>query len=284
MTGRLGIDIGGTSVKAVRVGPDGGVVAATSDRYDDPDDRAIEHAIEQAAGACGPVEAVSVGVCMPGLLDETGTVRACVNLPRLVGVRPVSLVGGALGSLGCHATVGAVRSDAVCAALGYWHDSGRPNGRLLALSLGTGVGVGLLDDGVVRPGVYGLGGHLGQLDVSPAVPNEPIPAAPDGARGTLESYIGWRRLRDTIGEEGLASMTCDAGPLRALAYALRLAHPLYRPDRIVLLGGVGTALGPYLEPMRASVSEGLTSLARPGWSLEVGNSVYHAAVGASLPE
>jgi hypothetical protein len=50
----------------------------------------------------------------------------------------------------------------------------------------------------------------------------------------------------------------------------------------VLLGGVGIRLGASLESLRARVDDHLTSMARDAWTLEVGSTPHHAAIGAAL--
>ena len=69
--------------------------------------------------------------------------------------------------------------------------------------------------------------------------------------------------------------------MRALARALRCAHALYRPQRIALLGGVGVRFGRHVPALRAMTADGLTVLARPGWTLETGDDDHHAARGAA---
>lgn len=105
----------------------------------------------------------------------------------------------------------------------------------------------------------------------------------------MESHMGLPALRARFGEDvGVLQAAVEDGRLRAdrwplcgLVRAMRIAHAIYLPERIVLLGGVGIRLRPLLGEMRALVADGLTSLAKPDWTLEAGESDFHAARGAA---
>ena len=114
----------------------------------------------------------------------------------------------------------------------------------------------------------------------------PLPLGPDGGRGTLEAYMGLPALRarfgdDLVGEIASGAMRADRPPVSALVRALRIAHAIYLPERIVLLGGVGIRLRPLLGEMRERIADGLTTLASREWTLECGESDFHAARGAA---
>jgi hypothetical protein len=86
---------------------------------------------------------------------------------------------------------------------------------------------------------------------------------------------------DLSGAIASGAIRADRPPLSALVRALRIAHAVYLPERIVLLGGVGIRLRPLLGEMRERIADGLTTLARPDWTLEAGESDFHAARGAA---
>lgn len=276
----LGIDIGGSSVKTALLRGDSVITTGQSPRYSAADARAIAAAIASAippeARLCIPPP--DVGVCAPGLYDPARRcITTSINLPGLVGVDLLELVSQSLG----RPVKGlSVRTDAHAAAVDYWtlHPV---QDRLLALSLGSGVGACVLDDGRPVRLTGPSSGHLGQMDVS--VEGEPAPLGPDGGRGSLEGYIGLPALIRRYGPDlrGAFAEPAPAAPLRALARAIRIAHAVYRPQRIVVLGGVGLMLAPALEVLRGLVSNELTSLARPGWELTCGDHAHHAAAGAA---
>jgi predicted NBD/HSP70 family sugar kinase len=275
----LGIDVGGTSIKLALLRGGRAVRTGRSRTYDRPSFDTLAATVRDALDAL-PLDAPAdaVGLCAPGLRDPaTGIVTAAVNLPGLVGRTHADLLAAAGHAL----PPPALATDAHAAAHDWWTLHPAP-GRLLAISLGTGVGACVLDDGVPLI-VSGAGpGHLGQIDVG--LLGGDRPTGPDGSAGSLEAYLGLPALRARFGDDlpaALPTLDPRTPPLRALVQALRISHALYRPDRIVLLGGVGLALAQKATDLCAAVADGLTGLARPGWTLAVGDDPFHAARGAA---
>ena len=288
----LGLDVGGGSVKYAWREADGSFTCGESVGYERPTAGALGEAVRGAlrgAGLMGEVGKVGkVGVCVPGVMSGDGRrVASSVNMPGLAGVDVGAWASG-LG-LGVRDEDVVVRTDAWSAGVDYAAVRG-VKGRLMALSLGTGVGAIVLDDGVALkvspPGAGMSSGHLGQMDVSMAVGDdgEGVPVGADGGRGSLEAYVGAAALRARLSGDlraGLARVGVDDPAVAALVRALRIAHAIYRPDVVALLGGVGLGIGGLAGEIRSKVSEGLTGVARPGWRLEVGVDAYHAARGVA---
>ncbi len=317
---QLGIDIGGTSIKGALLDGEREVWVGRSGEYARPRREELVEAMggmmERAREVSRGVSPRSIGVCAPGLRDASGVIVRAVNVPGLEGVKVSEMVEevgrgvygtdvakrqvGGTGDVGDTGDVGGmVRefTDAYAAAVDYWRVR-RGAGRMLALSMGTGIGACVLDAGAggepVALIVSGGGpGHLGQMDVGEfegevasgkkASRDE---ASRHGGGRTLEGYMGLPALRARFGE-GLAGviakgeMRVDGAPVGALVRALRIAHAIYVPRRVVLLGGVGIRMGALVAGIRGAVSEGLTPLAKEGWTLEVGESDFHAARGAA---
>jgi glucokinase len=272
----LGLDVGGTSLKAAIL-RDGAVEwQAQSNAYTRPDRAALIDCMTQTLrGHAHGIAAA--GICVPGILDaHRRTITMAVNVPGLVGVSLDDLVAPAVGSrvFALHivndAHAGAV--DAV-ASLGL-------AGRVACIALGTGVGMSVLDDG--RPLMIdgNSPGHIGQIDVSL---DDDAPIGPDGGRGSLEGYIGVPALIERYGstQSFLDSPRHDAPPLRALSRAIRIIHAIYRPAHVVLIGGIGIRLKHQLDDLTHSINTHLTTIARPGWQLHCGLHDFHAAVGAA---
>ena len=290
----LGIDIGGTSAKASLVNAHGTeVCCARGKRYDRPDRVGLLNAVGEVVrkviangvgGGRGKFE--GVGVCMPGAVDpHTKRVIASANVPGLIGLCAMDIVQGAL-----EGDVQGLRVEQVTDAYasgGDYYKSKGLTGRLLAISLGTGVGCAVIDDGCVQLRLHGRSsGHIGQMDVSL---RDDAPIGPDGGRGGLEAYIGLPALLKRYGSEGdpreiFTKMKKGDEPLRALARAIRIGHAIYRPMHIALLGGVGVGLGVagLLAYLREEVACGLTNVAVSGWKMECAESDMHAARGAAL--
>lgn len=271
----LGIDVGGTSVKAALLV--GGRVAALarSRPYARPDRATLERALRDAVGEFGPGLGLSaLGMCVPGVYDPASRrITASANVPGLVGPTLEELLEGA----GVEGARPAVVTDTHAAAHDVWARDSRP-GRLLAIALGTGVGACVLDDGQPLRVSGNSPGHMGQWDVSL---DARAPIGPDGGRGGLEAYIGLPALRTRYGAHWVDGLSPESDAVRALARAIRLAHAMYRPHRILLLGGVGLALRPLLGALETQVRTALTTLARPECRIAIGSSPFHAACGAA---
>ena len=187
----LGIDIGGSSVKAALLCDLEVCTTARSDCYDRPDRKALVKAIGQAVELVRGGESVkhltSVGLCCPGILDrEMKAIAVSVNVPGLVGAPLDDLVREAIG-LRRLPTDLEILSDAN--AVGYdIYAAEKLKGRLLCLSLGTGVGASVMDDWSGQRIFLRVSGespgHFGQLDVSL---DDAAPIGPDGGRGSLEA-------------------------------------------------------------------------------------------------
>ncbi len=275
----LGIDIGGTSVKAVLMSGEKMIASGKSEAYDRPGRGRLIEAVRSACSGMD-VHGCAVGLCAPGAWDDvTMSVAQSAHVPGIVGIPLDDLVEE---SLGLRAGV-RVSTDAHAAAYDVWK-SERLRGRLLAISIGTGVGAAVLDDGHLLRVSGRSSGHMGQWDVSLEGECGDTPIGPDGGRGALEAYLGAAALRRRYGDDlsGFAMrLNPNDPPLRALARALRIAHAVYRPDHVRLLGGLGVRLGERVAHIHSLVCDQLTSLARPGWSLIAGRDDFHAARGAA---
>lgn len=275
----LGIDIGGTSVKAVLMSGERMIASGKSEPYDRPGRGRLIEAVRRACSGMD-VQRCEVGLCAPGAWDDaTKSVALSAHVPGIVGIPLDDLVEESLGLR----TRVRVSTDAHAAAYDIWR-SERLRGRLLAISIGTGVGAAILDDGQLLRVSGRSSGHMGQWDVSLEGEGGETPIGPDGGRGALEAYLGAAALRRRYGDDPSvieARLDANEPPLRALARALRIAHAVYRPDHVRLLGGLGVRLGGRVAQIHTLVCDQLTSLARPGWSLEAGRDDFHAARGAA---
>jgi glucokinase len=180
----LGVDVGGTKVAVAAV--DGATatrtrehptVTATADALLD----GVEHVVRDVIADAGQPEAIGVGV--PSQIEfATGTVETSVNIP-LAGVPLREELGRRFG------VPVYVDNDANCAALAEAHIVGASH--LVMLTLGTGVGGGVVIDGLTFRGAHGLGAELGHIAVNPDGP--PCPGnCPN--RGCLESYCSGQAL------------------------------------------------------------------------------------------
>jgi glucokinase len=231
MTGArlVGLDLGGTALKAGAITPDGEVLAERS--VSPPFERgpeAVLDALAQTARALGVAGEVGVGV--PGLLDrERGRVLTSPNLPGFVDL---DVRGGLARRLGLEPARVHVENDANAAALGeQWLGAGRDVQDLLLLTLGTGIGGGLILGGRLIVGA-GLGGEAGHVVVEPAGP-----ICGCGARGCVEALASARAASARAKAAGLPREA--PGDLEVLAARARAGGA----DEARLLFEIGRDLG-----------------------------------------
>jgi predicted NBD/HSP70 family sugar kinase len=289
----LGIDIGGTSVKTALFDDASSakpLSTGQSPAYSRPSTTQLVDAIQKALppataqildsmrkSGASTLQIDRLGLCLPGLYDSAQRkVTLSVNVPGLVGPTLDALVKQSLGTL---PPVVKIFSDAVAAAYDIYQIK-KLERRVLVISLGTGIGAAVLDNGKSLEVDGPSPGHLGQLDVT--IEGHPA-TGPDGGAGSLEGYMGAAALIKKYGDVATALKTFRGfePPLRALARAIRIAHAIYRPQHVVLAGGIGIRMAHLAEPLHALVSTHLSSIARPNWTLTVGDSDHHAARGAA---
>lgn len=160
----VGVDVGGTKValRAVRATDPAAVVAEARVATPEGGGEAIVTAIAEAthslvAGAPG-----AVGVGIAGLVSADGVVRYSPNLP---GVEEYPL-GERLGAvLGCPVVVD---NDATAATLAEWRlGAGAGCDDLVLVTLGTGIGAGVVLGGQIQRGAHGFAGEPGHMVVDP---------------------------------------------------------------------------------------------------------------------
>ena len=260
MTGPLaGIDVGGTSIKIGLCDTVGSVRArhelATAPQ-DGPDvvlDR-VAVAVRSLAAGCGPLGACGVGV--PGPLDPARRTLARAN--HLPGWSDVPIPAMLAERLDVPVVL---ENDANCAA---WAESragvGRGAASLVLVTLGTGVGGGIVLDRRLWLGAAGAAGALGHLVVDRAGPR-----CPCGQTGCLEQYASAtavaRRAGVATAEEAFArAARGEAAAVEAVrtacdALAVALADVIHtlQPHVVALGGGMSAAGDALLVPVREGV-------------------------------
>jgi len=264
----LGVDVGGTKVAVAAV--DGVTVreatedptrkATTADLLD-----GIELGVRRVIDKIGEPEAIGVGVPSQ-IVYATGTVETSVNIP-LTGVPLRDELRKRFG------VPVFVDNDANCAALAEAHILGEDH--LVMLTLGTGVGGGVVIGGMTFRGAHGLGAELGHVTLNPDGP--PCPGnCPN--HGCLEAYCSGQALeRDAtelardkpdsplagaIGADGKVSgpdlvHAAEGGDRdalfifdnfgRMLGIAIAGFVNVFEPDRLTIGGGLSRASHLFLD-------------------------------------
>lgn len=186
----MGIDVGGTKILGVALVADEPTAVVAEVRVPTPDSEtgfldAMADVVRQLERGSGePVAAVGVGIA--GLVDRKGVLRVSPNLP---GRRHVDIGVELDQRLDLPVRVD---NDATCAAWGE-HELGAARGAddAVLITLGTGIGAGLIADGELLRGAHGFGGEAGHVVVDPCGPR-----CPCGRRGCWERFasgtgLGW---------------------------------------------------------------------------------------------
>jgi glucokinase len=179
-------DLGGTHLRAALVGCDGTIhyrLKQPTPQSEKPDGivRALvdaAHKGERHTEGRGQISAVSIAV--PGTVDfEEGVVVKAPNVPCLDGFRLAAALEGELK------WPAVLENDANAAAVGeMWQGAGRGCRTLVCVTLGTGVGGGIILNEQLWRGVNGSAGEIGHLGVDPFAG---VPCG-CGSRGCLEVY------------------------------------------------------------------------------------------------
>jgi predicted NBD/HSP70 family sugar kinase len=203
----LAIDLGGTRIKAGLV-PGGGIEVVA---HDSSTLAGALSCLEDVLDRVAPDGSDVVGLCTPGVVADNRVVALPGKLDGAVGFDLVSWLTACTGGRAF------VVNDAVAYAVGEAADE---PGRTLVVTIGTGVGTCVVEDG--RPlgkGPLGGGTLGGQLPLTGDGPTDT-----SGRRGTVEA---WCRA-DRVGEPGYDAMLARGMAALCLAYA---------PDTLVIGGG-----------------------------------------------
>ncbi len=238
----LGIDIGGTAIKLGRFDHTGQALqflTIATPHPATPD--AILDAIATAIPTIDPNhQAVSIGIGTPGPTDATSRIaRLAINLPAWVNV-PVADRIEAQFKIPC-----IIGNDGNCAALGeQWQGTGRDYQNIVMLTLGTGVGGGIILNGQLFIGHNGAAGELGSISFNPD--GHPCNS---GNQGSLEQQLCIGAIVRRSGKEpALLGQLAKAGDPEALAFwecygrdlGIGLTTLIYvlNPEAIVIGGGI----------------------------------------------
>ena len=306
MTLSIGIDVGGTKALGVVTDASGAVLA--EHRVPTPSEGTdlIEAMAELVATLRKEHDVGTVGAGVAGLVTREGTVRFSPNLPGVVELAVGPLLAALVG------LPVRIDNDATCALWGE-HVCGAARGAddVVLVTLGTGVGGGLLFDGRLVRGANGFAGEIGHMVVD--VGGVPCVC---GRRGCWERYAsgtGLGRMGRELAEAGRAPRLVELaggdpravggehvttaaaeGDAQALAVvgvlagwvALGLVNLTQALDvtRFVIGGGLAEAGDVLIDPIRAAYAErAVAPEHRPAVEIVAAQLGEHAgAVGAAL--
>lgn len=268
---RVGIDVGGTKALGVALDGDGQVVA--EERRSTPrGDNSLESLIDtlvELAESLGAESTLGIGV--PGLVTRTGCLRAAPNLDGVADLAIGELMTDRMGM------AVQVDNDATCATVAEWRNGvavGVDN--LMLVTLGTGIGGGVVANGVLQRGKNGFAGEFGHMVIDPNGPRCPcgrrgcweryasgsglamlareaatghrLPAVVEHAGGDAQAVRGEHVMAAALdGDEQALAVIDDFG--RWVALGLSNLTNAYDPEMFVLGGGLAAGAELYLEPI-----------------------------------
>jgi glucokinase len=268
------VDIGGTKVAVGIVGDDGKVLSAS----ESPTGSNCEYAItleiiadrlRNVAQKAG-VELSGIGIGSTGPVDPfTGNFGEVDFLPKWRGKSLVKDLGRIF-----NVTVG-IENDADAGALAEarW-GAGRNKARLIYVTIGTGIGGGIILDGKLYRGVEGAHPEIGHQVVDPSGP-----LCSCGFRGCWESLAAgpamaaWldrtaptdyphrigltaKRICQLAAEGDVTALSAISHEAKYLGLGLANLINLFAPDAIVLSGGIMKSSGLFLKRIRETIRQG----------------------------
>ena len=272
-----GIDIGGTTIKLGIIDEEGALIS----KWEIPTRKGengllfmkdiadeLRKYVDEKEGM-EMEDLLGAGMGIPGPVLPDGYVEVCVNL-GVKDIYPAKLLSDLMGGIPVQ-----VANDANVAALGeMWQGAGKGHDSICMVTLGTGVGGGIVNEGRIISGMHGAGAEIGHMRVD----DEEKEMCNCGGHGCLEQYASATgivrvakrmlahdtsesRMREV--EELTAKDVCDLAKegdplaLKSLSYSMdRLAFILSHialatdPQVFVIGGGVSKA-GTFLTDMIA---------------------------------
>ena len=191
----IGIDLGGTFIKAALVDSRGRILA----RMKRPTEAAMgrERVVDNVFSIVRDLKAISrslggisaLGMGIPGVIDiRRGVISTSPNLPGWENIPIRKMLSRRVG-MPLY-----LENDANAAALGEkWMGAGKDVQNFCFITLGTGVGGGLVLDGRIWHGADGMAGEVGHMTIDPHGPR-----CNCGNRGCLEMYASTKALQRMI--------------------------------------------------------------------------------------
>lgn len=278
----VGVDVGGTNIVVGTVAQDGsellGVVSEPTRSEDGPDavvERIITLARASTAQAKGK-EIAGVGIGSPGPLDtKTGVVLLTPNL----GWVNMPLRDRVAAGLGLPATLD---NDANCAIFGeWWRGAARGADYVVGLTVGTGIGGGIVLHGDVYHGASDIAGEIGHMTIDstgrrckcgnygcleayasgPAIAARAVEGVEAGAETALPDYVGGNLKLITAQVVYEAAHDGDAYALEVVRDTAKFLGAgvasiinIFNPQVVVICGGVTLAGDKLFVPLRSEVN------------------------------
>ena len=268
----LGVDLGGTAIKLGLFSIDGELLAEhqrPTPQPATPGSVCVE--IAEAISLLDPDgKAAVVGIGLPGPMDADARVaRVCINLP---GWEEVPLAAWLEPRLKRRVTLA---NDGNCALVGEaWKGAAVGCSDVVLLTLGTGVGGGVMLGGRLFTGHNGAAAEPGLITLFPDGPD-----CNSGNRGSLEQFASITGLKRLSGAEPSSlAMAASAGDCQAQAHWEHYGQLLgtgisslvymFTPQLVLVGGGLAGASEHFLPAVRREVSTRVQAVSREGLQIK----------------
>ena len=207
----VGVDVGGTKIAAGVVTPDGEILASITYPSAGPREVLLSNIARAIAGVADGHEVGWVCVAAPGFVLTAE--NRVVYSPNLHAIEGIPLKEELERRVGLGVTI---ENDASAAAWGEFRfGAGSEVDHLVLVTLGTGIGGGVISNGVLLRGAQGAGGELGHFTIDPKGPR-----CACGNHGCLESLASGtaiaRRAREVAGERPSSALGTLAAQRKVL--------------------------------------------------------------------
>ena len=275
----VGVDLGGTNIVVGAVAEDGSEVVGQVEESTHAEEgadavvarivRLVQASIAQAKGK----DVAGVGIGSPGPLD---TARGIVLLTPNLGWRNMPLRDRVSSAVGLPATLD---NDANCAIFGeWWRGAARGARHVVGLTIGTGIGGGIVLDGQIYHGTSDIAGELGHMTIDlngrrckcgnygcleayasgPAIAARAVEGIESGAETTLPQYVGGDLAKITAqvvyeaardGDDYARDVVMETAKILGAGVANIIN--IFNPEVVVICGGVTHAGDRLFVPLRS---------------------------------
>ncbi|NIP31822.1 MAG: ROK family protein [Candidatus Dadabacteria bacterium] len=188
----LGIDVGGTNIRGAIITENGEVI----ERHKTASEAkkgigTLINNIEKFFHHFSNYNLQGVGIGIPGIIDQKKGLLT--QAPNIKNAKDYPIKKALLNKLNLPIEI---ENDANCAALGeYWIGESKKVSSLIILTIGTGLGGGIILDDKLWNGSNGMGGEIGHMTINPEGPR-----CNCGNYGCIESYVSAEAIRRIVGE------------------------------------------------------------------------------------
>ena len=288
----VGIDVGGTNIVVGTVAEDGSEVLGLVSQptlAEQGADAVVARIVKLARASMAEArgrEIAGVGIGSPGPLDtKTGVVLLTPNL----GWINMPLRDRVASALGLPATLD---NDANCAIFGeWWRGAARGVDHVVGLTIGTGIGGGIVLGGQIYHGASDIAGEIGHMTIDangrrckcgndgcleayasgPAIAARAVEGIASGAETALPQYVGGDLSRITAQVVYEAAHDGDAYALEMVRETAKLLGAgvanivnIFNPEIVVICGGVTLAGEKLFGPLRSEVQR---RAFKPAWEV-----------------